>query len=83
MDETTLKSLKVIEDKYIAIEELSNRLEGYYKVTIHVLERINYNIVENQISSVEDNSGSYEIKADKFIRRIDLLETNLNKYLHK
>ena len=53
MDETSLKLLKVIEEKDIAVKELSNRLEGFYTVTRHLLERINYNLVENQISSVE------------------------------
>ena len=39
MDETTLKLLKVIEDKDIYIKELSNRLEGYYTCTGVLLER--------------------------------------------
>ena len=80
MDETTLRILKVIEEKYIAIKGLSNRLEGYYTVTRHLLERIHYNLVENQISSVEDNVGYYDIRIDKLVRRNDLLETSLNHY---
>ena len=48
MDETTLKSLKVIEDKDIAIKELSSRLEGYYIVTRFLLEKINYDIIDSQ-----------------------------------
>ena len=32
-DETTLKRLKVIEDKYICVKELNERLEIYYTVT--------------------------------------------------
>ena len=56
MDETTVRLLKVMEDKYIAIKDLSNRLEGDYTVTRHLSERTNYNLVENQISSVGDNS---------------------------
>ena len=51
-------------------------------MTRPLLERINCNLVENQISSVEDNFGSYEIEIDKLVRRIDLLETNLNHYLN-
>ena len=48
MDETTLKLLKVIEDKDIAIKELSSRLEGYYIVTRFLLEKINYDIIDSQ-----------------------------------
>ena len=79
-DETTLNLLKVIEDKDIAIKELSNQLTGYYTCTRVLLERINSNLVESQISGVDDNFGSYEIKIGKLVRRIDLLEFNLNQY---
>ena len=44
-----------------------------------MLERINYNLVSGQVSSVEDNFGPYEIQVDKFVRRIGLLESNLNQ----
>lgn len=77
------KLFKVIEEKCIASKESRNRLEGYYTVTRHLLERINHNRVENQISSVEDNFGSYAIKVDKLVLRIDLIETKLNQYVHK
>ena len=80
MDETTLNLLKVIEDKDIAIKELSNQLTGYYTCTRVLLERVNSNLVESQISGVDDNFGSYEIKIGKLVRRIDLLEFNLNQY---
>ena len=82
LDETALKLLKVIEEKDTAIKELSNRLEGYYTVTRHLLEEMNSNLVENQISSVEDNFGSNEIKVDKLVGILDLLETNLNHYFN-
>ena len=74
------QTLKVIEETYTAIKELSNRLQGCYTVTRHVLERINSNLVESQISRVGDNCGYYEIKVDQLARRIDLLEINLNQY---
>ena len=80
MDETTLNLLKVIEDKDIAIKELSNQLTGYYTCTRVLLERISSNLVESQISGVDDNFGSYGIKIGKLVRRIDLLEFNLNQY---
>ena len=40
MDETTLRLLKVIEDKDSSVKDLSNRLEGSYTVTRVLLERI-------------------------------------------
>ena len=75
--------LKVIEDIHIAINELSNRLEGFYTCTRVLLERINYNLVSGQVSGVEDNSGSYDIQTDTLVIIIDLLESNLNQYFHK
>ena len=40
MDETFSNLLKVIEERDTAINELSNRLEGYYTVTRHLLDKI-------------------------------------------
>ena len=40
MDETTLKLSKVIEDKDIAIKELSKQLTGYYTCTKAFIEKI-------------------------------------------
>ena len=40
-------------------------------------------MAENQVSSVDGNFGPYEIKADKLVRRYDLLENVLNQYVHK
>ena len=61
MEETTLRLSKVIEDKDIAIKELSNQLTGYYTCTRVLLERINSNLVESRISGVDDNFGSYAV----------------------
>ena len=61
MGETTLTLLNVTEERYIAIKELSNRLEGVYTCTRVLLERLNYNLVSGQTSSVCDNFDSYEI----------------------
>ena len=52
-------------------------------MTRFLLEQINYNIVSGQTASVEDNSGSYDIQVDKLVRRIDLLDNNLNQYFNK
>ena len=46
MDETSLILLKVIEDRDLAIKELSNRLEGSYTVTRVLLEQICSNLIE-------------------------------------
>ena len=83
LDETALKLLKVVEEKDTAIKELSNRLEGYYSCTRVLLERKNSNLVSGQVSGVDDNFGSYEINDDKLVRRMGLLESNLNRYFHK
>ena len=74
------KLVKVIEYNNNAIKSLSNKLEGYYTVTRHLLERISSNLVEHQISSVEDNCGSCEIRVDKLDKIIGLLETNIHHY---
>ena len=48
-----------------------------------MLERNISNLIEHQVSSVDDSVDSYENKIDKLVRRIDLLESNLNQYLNK
>ena len=60
MDKTTLKLLKVIEDKDIAIRELSKQLTVHYTCTRVLLEEINYNLVSGQTSSAGDSFDSYE-----------------------
>ena len=77
MDETILELLKVIEDKGIAIKELSKQLTGYSIVT-RVLLDINSNPVSGQTASVGEYFDSYEIEIDKLVR-IDLLGLNLNQ----
>ena len=81
-DDTTFKLLKVIEDKGMSIKWLSNRLEGYYTCTRVLLERINSNLVESQISGVQDKFDSYEQNIDKLVRRTDLFESNLNQHFN-
>ena len=83
MDETTLKLLKVIIDKDIAIKELSKQLTGYYTCTGALLEQINYNLGSGQTSTVGYSFDPYEIKVDKLVRRTDLLESSLNQYSSK
>ena len=52
-------------------------------MTIVLLENISYNLVSGQTSSVGDNFDSYEIKVDKLVRRIDVLENGLNQHFDK
>ena len=75
--------LKVIQDKDLAVEALARKLEGYNTCLRFLLERINSNIVEHQLSGVVSNSDYYEIAIDKLVRRIDLLESKLNQYFDK
>ena len=81
-NETILNLLKLIEDKDVSIKQLSNKLEGYCTCTIFLLERINSNIVESQLSDVDSNFDSCEIEIDKLVRRVDLLEPNLSQYFN-
>ena len=60
MDETTLKLLKVAEEKNVSVKELSKRPEGYYTVTRVLIEKINYNLASGQTSSVGDNFDSQQ-----------------------
>ena len=48
-----------------------------------LFEIITYNIVSGQPSSVGDNVDSYEIRIHKLVRRIDLLESDVNQYFNK
>ena len=65
------------------MKALSNKLEGYYTCTRFLLERINSNIVENNISGVASKFAPYEIRIGKLVRRIDLLESNINQLFNK
>ena len=85
-DETTLNNnnkKRLIEDKDTSPKELSNKLEGYHTCTRCLLERINPNIAESQISDVDSNVDSYEINIGKLPRRTDLFESNSNPYFNK
>ena len=73
----------MVEEKVTAIKELSNRLEGYYTCTRFLLERINSNLFESQVSGIDGHVDAYEIKICKLVGRIDLLENNSNQYLNK
>ena len=83
LDASILKLLKVAQDIDLAVEALARKLEGSNICLRCSLERINYDIFENQISGVDSNFDYYEIKPDKLVRRIGLLESNLNALFNK
>jgi hypothetical protein len=74
------KLLKLVEEKDKAILELKSRIDGVGTKLQFLLERLNISIVESRISNVNNNFDAYEIKIDKLVRRLDLLENNLFQY---
>ena len=74
------KLIKINEEKDKAISELKGRIDGVGTKIQFLIERLNISVVEGRISAVNNNFESYEIKMDKLVRRIDILEQNLNQY---
>ena len=74
------KLSKLVEEKDNKINELKSRIDGVGTKIQFLLERLNISIVEGRIQSVNNNFDAYEIKLDKLVRRLDLLENNLNQY---
>ena len=74
------KLLKLVEEKDNKINELKSRIDGVGTKLQYLLERLNISVVESRVSSVNKNFDAYEIKLDKLVRRLDLLENNLNQY---
>ena len=77
-----VKLLKVLQDKDLAVEALARKLEGYGTCTRFLLERINSNIVEIQISDAGSNFDYYEVHIDKLVRRLNLLEDNVKQLVN-
>ena len=80
VDPIITKLLKLVEEKDIAINQLKSRIDGVGTKLQYLLERLNSSVVESRIASVNNNFESYEIKIDKLVRRLDILENNLNQY---
>ena len=80
VDPIITKLLKLVEEKDNKINELKGRIDGVGTKLQYLLERLNISAVESRISSVNNNFNAYEIKLDKLVRRIDILENNLNQY---
>ena len=84
VDEIITKLIKLIEYIYIyiyiSILELRSRIDGVGTKLQFLIERLNKSVLESRIVNVNNNFDSYEIKVDKLVRRLDLLENNLNQY---
>ena len=80
VDPIITKLLKLVEEKDNKINELKSRIDGFSTKIQFLFERLNISVVESRISSVNNNFNAYEIKLDKLVRRIDILEQNLNQY---
>ena len=80
VDAIITKLLKLVEEKDIAINQLKSRIDGVGTKLQFLLERLNISVVESRISNVNNNFDAYEIKIDKLVRRLDLLENNLFQY---
>jgi peptidoglycan hydrolase CwlO-like protein len=72
--------IKINEEKDNKINELKGRIDGVGTKLQYLLERLNISVVESRISSVNHNFDAYEIKLDKLVRKIDILEQNLLQY---
>ena len=80
VDPIMTKLIKINEEKDKAILELKGRIDGFSTKIQFLLERLNISVVDSRISSVNHNFNAYEIKLDKLVRRLDILENNLNQY---
>ena len=80
VDPIMTKLIKINEEKDKAILELKGRIDGFSTKIQFLLERLNISVVDSRISSVNNNFNAYEIKIDKLVRRLDILEQNLNQY---
>ncbi len=80
VDPIITKLLKLVEEKDDKINQLTSRVDGVGTKLQYLLERLNISVIESRISNVNNNFESYEIKIDKLVRRLDLLEQNLFQY---
>ena len=71
---------KLNEEKNNAINELKGRIDGVGTKIQYLLERLNIYVVESRMSAVNNNFDSYELKIYKLVRKIYILEQNLNQY---
>ena len=80
VDPIMTKLIKINEEKDKAILELKGRIDGVGTKIQFLIERLNISVVNSHMSNVNHNFDAYEIKLDKLVRRLDILENNLNQY---
>ena len=81
VDKYIMQLKQIIEEKNVAILQLRSRIDGNCTMLRFLLERMNNNIIESRLSYVNNNGyDAYEIKLDKLVREIDVLEQNLNQH---
>ena len=72
---------QMVEYKDDAILELKSRVDGVGTKLQFLLEKLNSNVIESRLGNDNiNNYNVYELKLDKLVRQIDILENNLNKY---
>ena len=81
VDPIITKLIKINEEKHIAINELKGRIDGVGTKNQFLLEMLNSYVIESRSSNVNNKFNAYEINLDKLVRRIDMLESNLNQYV--
>ena len=80
VDHIIMQLKQLIEEKDKSILALKSRIDGVGTKLQFLLEKLNSNVIESRLSNVNNNYDAYELKLDKLVRRIDLLEQNLNQY---
>ena len=83
VDKYIMELKTIIEQKDVAILELKSRIDGVGTKLQFLLEKLNSNVIESRLSYVNNGYDAYETKLDKLVRRIDILEQNLNQYFCK
>ena len=80
VDHIIMQLKQLVEEKDKSILALKSRIDGVGTKLQFLLEKLNSNVIESRLSNVNNNYDAYEIKLDKLVRRLDLLEQNLNQY---
>ena len=81
IDPIIMELKQLVEQKDKSILELKSRVDGVGTKLQFLLERLNNNIIESRIGNDNiNNYNVYELKLDKLVRQIYILENNLNKY---
>ena len=80
VDHIIMQLKQLIEEKDKSILALKSRIDGVGTKLQFLLEKLNSNVIESRLSNVNNNYDAYELKLDKLVRKIDILEQNLNQY---